>query len=243
MYRITRFTLVIATSLIFSITQIKATSFISAAFQPLLGSVDLDEPYKSEVKEALSNFKVANVNSVSIKKMDNLIPHIIDPSIVSYTFFGLWFNQDYLAQLSSSARTWNIYHEAAHYASNHSSKAILLVGILGGLSYATIPQLNTKLSTKYNLINGAIYLTTWSAAVAASFYTLQELVREQEKQADLKAARLLLTLGKEDVVLDHIDALNNQIAQGAGDQADSWHYSTYEQVEYLFTCLQALQAS
>ena len=221
------------------VNHLQGAALISSALQPLLGNVDLDEPYKTEVKEALCNFKVPNVESVSIKKMDKFIPSLIDKAIISYTIFGLWFDQDYLARISESQRTWNIYHEAAHYAARHSTKAMVLIGMLGGLSYITVPQFNNRISTNYTLINGALYLTTWSTALAASFYTLQELIRDQEKEADLNAARLLLLLNREDIVVEQIDELRNQIAQGAGDQTDYWHYSPYEQAEYLITCIQA----
>jgi len=226
--------------ILLSINHLQGASLISNILAPLLGTADLDEPYKTEVQDALRNFNVPNIESVSIKKMDKFVPSLIDPAIISYTFFGLWFNQNYLAQLSSSERTWNIYHEAAHYAAHHSAKTVALTTIIGSLSCMTVSQFNTRLRTNYTLFNGTLYLTTWSTALAANFYMLQQLIKDQEKEADLKAARLLLLLDKEDVVTDHLDELRNQIVQGAGDQTDCWHHSPYEQAEYLITCLASI---
>ena len=66
-------------------------------------------------------------------------------------------------------------------------------------------------------------------------YGFKPYIKEQEKEADLAATRMLCSIGQESIVQAYLNELRNELTLQT--VADDWHYSAAEEYEYMTQCL------
>ncbi len=210
---------------------ISSQSFITKIYCTILGNNDVKQEYRELAHRALKDFGITEPEKVSIKKMNNVGSIIALMPVSSFTAFGIWLDEKYLDSCTKEQRTFQIYHEAAHYACKHH-QGLLAVGTGMVLAIPALLYLHNKLDNQCNHHNRATTLGIGAAAGLALFSgMLPFLVKQQEKQADLEAAKKLRELNKAAIVEAYLGKL---------DQSNSnnhlWWYSTTEQAQYLTKC-------
>lgn len=211
-------------------------TLFNTPYHYLFGNKDASATYRSKVAEALSHFNVEYSERIPVKKMNALASKLVGTELVSFTLFGIWLNEEELNILDDDSRDFLIYHEAAHYALNHHAKTI---GILAATIplIAAFPLANTNKDYRFSKIASICM----AAGVTLGMYTLlKPFVKEQEKEADVAATRLLCKIGKADVVLKHLYNLAQNISY---DLNDDWHYSIADEYKYIYEALTAYLAS
>lgn len=219
-------------------TQLQA-SLINVPYQVLLGNKDAASIYKDSVIQALKDFNVAHPENVPVKQMNSIAQKFIGSQLYTFTLFGIWLNEELLAQESKEIQEYRIYHEAAHYALGHHGKALGSIGLAIPV-VAAIPVVYKEYASSLNISD---QLSSWisrllTAGISYGVYKeiFKRSIKEQEKEADLAAIRLLCSLGKESIVHAYLQELNSLITQGFADSTDGWHYTVQEQYEYCLTC-------
>lgn len=196
----------------------------------MLGNQDAQQEYRETVYQALAQLGVSDPTQIPVKQMNCVGPFFAGIDISSFTAFGIWLDEEYLATCSEEERMFHIYHEACHYVSNHHAKNALGLALVGlSLIYA-----GTKLSGAIPSEQAILKYAVPMAAVCAAFATtckflLPPVVRMQEKEADIKAVQILMNIGKENVVDAHI----NEVSSSVTTEQTLWWYSNTEQRDYL----------
>jgi len=200
-------------------------SVLSKVYCYVLGNQDVQQEYKDQTRQALQTMDVKNPEDVTVKQMNGVGPAFARFNLSSFTAFGIWLDEAYLASTSKEEQTFHIYHEAAHYQQKHHQKnlAACTVGIAGGLVL-----LNQSLSIASPIAKAAA-VTGSAAAIGSYFYLLPHFIKQQEKQADIIAAQALLKAGNRHVVQARIDDLQNNCPE----DSSLWWLSSQEQVNYL----------
>ena len=221
-------------------------SITNAPYQLMLGNKDASSAYKDRAMQALKDFHVSDFQQVPVKQMNSIAQALIGSQLYSFTLFGIWLNEELLAQESSAILEYRIYHEAAHYALGHHSKALGIFAITIPAvaavpvlyKYYSVPHLHRTVSPYLagQINKWASGLLTTAVAYGVYKIGIQATIKEQEKEADLAAIRLLCKLGKEDVVHAYLQDLNELMAQGFGNETDGWHYTVAQQYEYCLSC-------
>lgn len=209
-------------------------SLISKMYCLILGDKEVRLEYKEIAQEALKEFGVEELEDVPIKQMNWVGPTFAQTDLSSFTAFGIWLNEAYLDACTQEEKIVHIYHEAAHYAKNHHLK--ILIGTsayfsigLGGLIglYSLFESFDPTLKNTLVACIG-ILLT-----VRGYHYILPRFVKEQEKEADLKAIKKLIISGKQDVVDAYLHTLRERVAEKQIHDVNMWWYSDKEIVAYL----------
>jgi Zn-dependent protease with chaperone function len=206
-------------------------SLFSKFYCMILGNKDVRQEYKDLAYQALAQLGVSDPASVPIKQMNGVGPSFARVDLSSFTAFGIWLNEGYLDNCSQEEKLFHIYHEASHYVSNHHEKNLVAsalagaVAIFGGaqLGAAVVSENNTWL--KYSVAIGS----TLIACAGIYLGLLPQVVKRQEKQADMQAVQALMEIGKEQVVDAHIKQVSSEPVQ----ENTIWWYSNAEQVAYL----------
>lgn len=206
-------------------------SLISKIYCFVLGNSDASEKYKQKTYQALKALDIKNVQNIPIKKMNGIGPKFARIDLSSFTAFGIWIDEQFLNSCSNAEIKFNIYHEAAHYKCKHHQKILLTcMSLLTLLTMSSI-KLNHYLNTKKSLYRYAILTTTSIISLIGSYlYILSNIVKEQEKEADIFAAKTLVNSGKSKIVEKYIQNLKNF---NLPNQNNIWWYSNKEQIEYL----------
>lgn len=223
-------------ALIFLVGSVSGQSLLSKLYCQFLGSSDVKQEYKELAHKALKDFGISNPETVSVKQMNSVGSLIALMPLSSFTAFGIWLDEKYLDSCSQEEKVFHIYHEAAHYARNHHQK---LLGIGVGLSAAVgagLLYLNKKLHAHNIPYSGALTLGSTIVAAAALYLGIvPTIVKRQEKQADVEAAKKLSSLGNQDIVNAHIAMLRQSPSQ---DKSALWWFSENEQAHYLEQAIQ-----
>ncbi len=205
-------------------------SIASKLYCSVLGNQDASPTYKDLTYQALTNLGVKNPDNVSVKQMNGVGPAFARINLSSFTTFGLWLDEAYLDTCTQEEKLFHIYHEAAHYASNHHQKILAGIAVALPLSIFGLVKLNKYLPEK-KITKVAIYTGIACATLTGIYFgVLPSIVKHQEKQADIRAAKTLISLGKEDVVLNRIQTLKTY---KDANSTDIWWYSNAEQIKYL----------
>lgn len=205
-------------------TAISGQSVVSKLYCQFLGNKDVKDEYKQLVYKAFRDFGVANPESISIKKMNNVGSIVALMPVSSFTAFGIWIDEQYFDSCSIEERTFQIYHEVAHYILCHHQK-VLAAG--AGLSLAGIVALRYC----YKKLNLPMKIASTLASAAVIYLAiLPNIVKRQEKQADIESAKKLLLLGNKDIVTKRIQSLSQSKTPDIGNL---WWFSDREQVNYL----------
>lgn len=198
-------------------------SHITKLYTKIFGNAAVKQEYTDLVQQALEQFGIENPESVPIKQMNNIGPMFALMPLSSFTAFGIWLDETYLDTCSPEERTFQMYHEAAHYAKKHHQK--LLSSITGAsITLASLLYLNKKLCINKQ-INGPIISIFGIVSIGA---LISSIVKRQEKEADLEAAKKLILLNKAHIVVTHIKNLNKTKAKHY-----LWFFSDKKQKHYL----------
>lgn len=219
------FTLLISSNFSFS-----APSLISRFYCLVLGNKNTKQEYKEKAHKALKDLGVEKPEDVPVKQMNGIGPAFARLQLSSFTAFGLWLDEEYLDQCSEEEKIFHIYHEAAHYASRHHQKIITGSAIILPLLTYGFIKLNNSLDPYGTLTKASIITTTSIATLLSSYlYFLPQVVKRQEKEADIKASKTLIRLGKQEAVENIIENLKSMPA----NDGNIWWYSNQEQIQYL----------
>lgn len=201
---------------------------LHSVYSPFFGSQDASERYQKLVQEAYNDYGQASCCSIPVKKMNSFVSKFIGGELFSFTMFGIWLNEELLDAADESVRTWIIYHEVAHYILGHHAKAIGLVATSIPLFAVT----NVHAQNTYGRLPGS--LITGMFAYGLHLYALKPYIKNQEKEADLAALRVLWRKNKFNPIISHyLDFLQKRAESDAGNETDGWHYTVSEQYEYL----------
>jgi len=191
--------------------------------------------------QALCDVGVQSFKDVPVKQMNNVGPILALMPLSSFTAFGVWFDEKQLTKYSPSERIFAIYHEAAHYAHQHHQKLLAIGSAATASAIIILVYLHKKLvKEKIQYAAGITAGTGVLMSLAIYFGLLPRIVREQEKEADITAAKTLVRLGKKDVVDQHIQRLEQD---AKSNQSNIWWYSEQAQQDYLKELLNALRTT
>ncbi len=199
----------------------------AALYASLFGKQDASSWYQAATKKALEQFEV-NSDAIGIKRMNGVGPFVVGSGLFAFSMNNVWYDETLLGKLSEKQRLFAVYHEAAHIALRHHPTQLLYLfgaSISTAIAFLKFPMLKES--------QGLTKSITLLAAIAVSGCGLTKLVKNQERAADLKAAKLLIKLGKDDVVKDHIIWLQDVVNGGHGHDEQVWHYTFDEQLNYL----------
>ena len=200
----------------------------------IFGNDDASEQYQKLIRQAFQEYGYSKDFEVPIKKMNSVGQKIIGTQLYSFTLFGIWLNEELLDAADENVRQWMIYHEVAHSILAHHAIAIALSAFMVPLIVSTyyLP----KFVTKSSLIGG---LCAGLYSYSALQHIIKPAIKEQEKEADLAALRVLITPRNQKVIVGYLKHLQELIDQGYGHETDGWHYTLHEQYEYLIAILDA----
>ena len=222
-------------TLLTPLKKIKASFFsrprkiTQSIYATILGKKDASPKYKKLIKKALLDFEV-NPSYVAIKQMNSVGPRIAGCPLASFTKYGIWINEEALATYSNEELEFQMYHEAAHYASKDHLKELISFTLLSIV--ATYPAYHTFAQSQgYKRI--ILTPTTLLSTSVGGYHLFTKLIRSFEKKADLAAAKKLCIRNKKDTVIKYIHLLQNQIDQGQNNDYNVWHPSIIEQEKYL----------
>lgn len=194
----------------------------------IFGNGDASEQYQKLVHQAFQEYGYSKDFEVPVKKMNTVGQKIIGAQLYSFTLFGIWLNEELLDAADENVRQWMIYHEVAHSILAHHAIAIALsafmVPFIGSSYYLT------KFATKSTALGS---LAAGLCSIGVLQHIIKPAIKEQEKEADLAALRVLITLKKQEVIVGYLKHLQELIDQGYGHETDGWHYTVHEQYEYL----------
>lgn len=220
----------LAILLIGSSNIILGQSYISKVYCAVLGNDEIKQEYKEMVFKALKEYDVVKPEQVSVKKMNSVGQVIALMPLASFTAFGIWFDEKCLDSCSQEERTFQIYHEAAHYAQQHHQKVLMTSTAASGIAIAGLIALNNSLQK--NNDPHSLAITAAASAIAAMTVYLGILpytVKHQEKEADLQACKQLITLDRTDIV----NARIKELRKSTSTSGNIWWFSHIEQAEYL----------
>ncbi len=125
----------------------------------------------------------------------------------------------------------SIISKIYHYALNHHPKMLAGCGLMALLTTVGLITLHRTLKTNSPWIKRSVTASVGLLTALCCYrYVLPYFVKQQEKQADLLAAATLKTIGRQDVIDEHI---NNLKENNNDNDTDLWWYSSNQQVKYL----------
>lgn len=206
-------------------------STISKMYCLIFGNTDAHSEYQNQAHEALVAFDIEQPENVAVKQMNGIGPAFARLDLSSFTAFGIWLNEAHLDACGKNEQIFHVYHEAAHYAKKHHQKmiagsAVFLAGMVAGL-LAINKSINvTNSFLKSTAILGSGMLIT----LGSCLYLLPQIVKQQEKEADMFAAATLIRAGSQYIVEAHIKNLR---ATPYSNESALWWHSDSKQATYL----------
>ncbi len=189
--------------------QTKASlSFPSWVCTKLLGSEDAPDALVY-MKEARKAYGIAN----SKRPVKYITPSCSWlQQFESFTWFGTWVNKKSWAHSSPSQKIWRAFHEIAHEAYSHPEKVITAIAVTCATSILFSFWVTKNIQTpalKYFLQGGIVALIN---SICIPFIS-----KCVEVFADVYAGYMLCSMGRADVVEEHLKQLNEMIANGYKD--------------------------
>lgn len=204
---------------------------LSAFYGLFLGNEDVDAKYTQLAHEALRQLGDAHPSTVAIKQMNAVGPALALQDLLSFTAFGVWLNQKYLNSLDNNALKFLIYHEVSHYIQKHHQKTIVTCVLSLLFLIAELFLLQRCCCSIHPAAQITVLVLAALVSILAWYrFFLPRLVKRQEKQADLIAAKALIDAGAQHIVDAHIAKLKASKNSGEGDL---WWYSDEEIAKYL----------
>ena len=216
--------------LLFSSSLFSHQGLISKLYCQALGNEDVQLVYRNETHQALKEMSVPYHVLVPVKKMNRVGPIIACTKLSSFTAFGIWLDETFLDSCSKDERIFHMYHEAAHYALRHHQKILGSGATMLALTGVVLVGLHKYFTYTHTSHNTAKTIGTGAVLPLLSLYLLPKMVKKQEKNADLLAAKVLIESGRGDIVKKHIEVLKHA---KSSEGAKLWWYSTEEQINYL----------
>ena len=221
--------------LLSSINPVCGQSYVSQLYCAILGDAEIKQEYKDLVHQALRAYGVMHAEEVPVKKMNTVGQIVALMPLASFTAFGFWFNEAYLDACSPEERTFQMYHEASHYAQKHHQKILKTGAALLGIATIGLVMFHKQLQESKNPSAMPITLATGLLTAAAIYLgIIPNIVKHQEKEADLGACTLLAASGNVDVVKKRIRYLR----VSGSSCSNLWWFSDNEQAAYLQEALQ-----
>lgn len=207
---------------------VEGMSSMQAVYGMLFGGNAVRQEYRLLTHQALADCGVDNPSLVPVRQMNTLGSMITGGGLASFTAAGIWLDQAALDRCSDEERLFQLYHEAAHYWLCHHQK--LMAGVVGTSIVSSM--LVARIDQSMNWL-GALMLN--GVQVAGLIAGLVAAVRYQEKQADIKAAQVLIKIGKKEIVEWYIAQL-----KAASSESESllWWASIAERIAYLESLMQ-----
>jgi Zn-dependent protease with chaperone function len=213
----------------FAISQ--GQSLVSKIYCLFLGDTDVPYEYKQMVYQALRDFGLENPSEVSVKQMNGVGPAFARVNLSSFTAFGIWLDVRYLNKCSEEEKIFHVYHEVAHYVLNHHVKILVGCGGVIALLIAGLVKLHGTLGVSSAILKETLIGGVGILAVLAGYrYILPYFVKKQEKQADIMAAKILVSTGREGIVKAHIENLKKY---KDSDEDALWWCTNKETIKYL----------
>ncbi len=195
----------------------------------LFGKEDASDQTKQLINQARDSFGISQTDCLPVKYITRKPAWL--QQFLAFTWFGTWINKNSWKNLSEQEKIFTACHEAAHLYLNHPLKQIgvtlstLIVSI--ALGRICIPSVKNKLLA-YGL---QTFLSTTMLGIIVPWYA-----KLCEKEADIKAAQKLCTLGKNNVVEHQIAQLSSELDQG--NSPSLFFPSINDQVTYLQKTIQ-----
>jgi len=208
---------------------------IEKIYCTLFGQEDLSPQYRIKMNKALVRHRIENPDQVLVKKMNGFASKLLNLNLYSFTLDGIWLNENLLEKCTPEERTFMMHHEAAHYKNNHHNKLLAkIVPVAVTLPALTILFRNKIVPfknrvAKYAVLSGLCILELLGITELIARPTL----KQQEREADVSAAKALCANGKIDAVQGYVQELENLIDNGYGNDYEPWHPTVAEQHAYL----------
>lgn len=172
----------------------------------LLGHKKASEDIQKHFHEAREAFNISQPTP-AIKEINNC-PFL--KQFASFTWFGSWIHANEWQKMDPDNKTWLSFHEAAHTHLNHPIKQLDACALL------TVGAVLTKI--------WPVRLVLIAGLLAMPLY-----IRHCEKEADIAAAKKLISCGKTHIVQKQIDELKNENPTSFS----LWFNSSAETINYL----------
>ncbi len=196
----------------------------------LFGNKDASDQAKQLINQARDSFGISQTENLPVKYITHKPAWL--QQFLAFTWLGTWINKNSWENLSDQEQIFAAYHETAHHYLNHPLKQIYFT--LGtfiasiALGRVCIPSVKSKLLAcgLQTLLSATLLglIVPWYAKLC-------------EKEADIKAAQKLCTLGKKDIVKHQIAQLSSELDQG-NNCSSLFFPSINDQVTYLQEIIQ-----
>lgn len=206
-----------------------AQGIMSSMYCWLLGNQDVRQEYAMLTRQALLTLGVHDPHQVSIKQMNDVGPSFVRTHLTSFTAYGIWLDEAHLDTCSPEERLFHIYHEAAHYAHKHHQKLIVGAAVCAPLVCTAMLMFTNLMGVDEKQKYLILAAQTIIAMAAACSYILPEVVKMQEKEADITGAHALINEDKTNVVLAYINLLKSYVST----HTELWWPTVSEQIAYL----------
>ena len=196
----------------------------------LFGNKDASDQAKQLINQARDSFEISQTDRLPVKYISSNNTWL--QQFLSFTWFGTWINKNSWENFSEQEKIFTAYHETAHHHLNHPLKQIgvtlstLIASIALGRIY--IPSVKSRLL--------ACSLQTFLSAGMLSLI-VPLYAKLCEKNADIKAAQKLCSLGKNDIVEHQIAQLNSELDQEE-NSSNLLFPSIKDQITYLQKIIQ-----
>jgi hypothetical protein len=209
-------------------SSLNAHTLVSKLYCTILGNNDAQPKYTHIIHQALREMGVEKARDVPIKKMNDIGPLFALMPLASFTAHGIWLNETYLDQFSLADITFELYHEAAHYAHKHHQRLIL---------WSTSAALckTIILYTLYKKLKHKNYHSKAITSAAGFIFTpllyvvgLPALIKKQEKEADIATTQTLLKTQKCNALKEHLKKLKLY-----SNTKSLWWPTPQEQISYI----------
>lgn len=218
-------------------------SYIENLYCSLLGKDDASCKYKDIIHEALEAFGVEEFENVPVKKMGNLPLRLIGEGYISFTMDGIWLNEERLSECPESEIVFILFHETAHYVHRDHGKQIISL-IPAAWIFYTIPGCSLGIVDGRTIwahlgCLGATYLAT---ILVLDHLFMRPIARYLDKNAELAATRVLVSINKGNIVREHIHYLQSLLGKGEGTSA-IWSHSLQVRIDYVTAYYNELTAA
>ncbi len=196
----------------------------------LFGNENVSDQTKQLINQARDSFGISQTDRLPVKYISSNNAWL--QQFLSFTWFGTWINKNSWENFSEQEKIFTAYHETAHHHLNHPLKQIgvtlstLIASIALGRIY--IPSVKSRLL--------ACSLQTFLSAGMLSLI-VPLYAKLCEKNADIKAAQKLCSLGKNDIVEHQIAQLNSELDQEE-NSSNLLFPSIKDQITYLQKIIQ-----
>lgn len=205
---------------------------IDCFYSSLLGTENASDDYRKLVLQALQDFGHTDTQKIQIRQMNSVASRLLGQDFLSFTLTNIWLNETALNTLKETERMLIIYHEVAHFVEQHHMQLLQKISIPVTVSLAScIAIAHLKLASYTKKITQGLLAA--ASIIALDHFIIHPTVIQQEKEADILAAKTLIQINKKDVIQKYIQLLKKLSQNGKGSSTDGWHPTIDEQIQYM----------